>query len=114
MNLQTADTVIMFESDWNPQMDAQAEDRAHRIGQRKEVRVIVLVTAGTIEEKIIERAREKKSVDAKVIQAGLFNNSSTAEERRSLLNEILKTNISALEGDVPNDEQARDSRITIV
>ncbi|KAJ9538431.1 hypothetical protein OSB04_031164 [Centaurea solstitialis] len=42
LNLQTADTVIIFDSDWNPQMDQQAEDRAHRIGQKKEVRVFVL------------------------------------------------------------------------
>ena len=42
LNLQTADTVLMFESDWNPQMDAQAEDRAHRIGQSKEARHMIL------------------------------------------------------------------------
>ncbi|CAI9108670.1 OLC1v1008336C1 [Oldenlandia corymbosa var. corymbosa] len=59
LNLQTADSVIMFDSDWNPQMDQQAEDRAHRIGQKSEVRVFVLVSAGTIEEVILERAKKK-------------------------------------------------------
>jgi SWI/SNF-related matrix-associated actin-dependent regulator of chromatin subfamily A protein 2/4 len=44
LNLQTADTVIIFDSDWNPQMDQQAEDRAHRIGQKKEVGGGVVVT----------------------------------------------------------------------
>jgi ATP-dependent helicase STH1/SNF2 len=49
LNLQTADTVIIFDSDWNPQMDKQAEDRAHRIGQKKEVLVIRLITNTVIE-----------------------------------------------------------------
>jgi superfamily II DNA or RNA helicase len=77
LNLQTADTVIIFDSDWNPQMDQQAEDRAHRIGQKKEVRVFVLVSVGSVEEVILERAKQKKGIDAKVIQAGLFNTTST-------------------------------------
>jgi SWI/SNF-related matrix-associated actin-dependent regulator of chromatin subfamily A protein 2/4 len=69
----------MFDSDWNPQMDQQAEDRAHRIGQTREVRVLVLVSVGSIEEQILERAQTKKGIDAKVIQAGLFNTTSTAQ-----------------------------------
>ena len=52
LNLQTADTVIIFDSDWNPQMDLQAMARAHRIGQKMEVRVLRLITASPIEEKI--------------------------------------------------------------
>lgn len=51
---------------------------ARRIGQKKEVRVFVLVSVGSIEEEILERARSKMGIDAKVIQAGLFNQSSTA------------------------------------
>jgi len=58
-------------------MDQQAEDRAHRIGQKKEVRAFVLVSVGSIEEEILERAKQKRGIDAKVIQAGLFNNTST-------------------------------------
>lgn len=77
LNLQSADTVVIFDSDWNPQMDQQAEDRAHRIGQKKEVRVFVLVSVGSIEEVILERAKQKMGIDAKVIQAGLFNTTST-------------------------------------
>ena len=85
LNLQSADTVIMFDSDWNPQADAQAEDRAHRIGQLREVRVLVLASEHTIEEVILDRARHKRAVDAKVIQAGLFNGRSDADERRAAL-----------------------------
>merc|ERR1712127_746925 len=56
INLQTADTVILYDSDWNPQMDLQAMDRAHRIGQTKQVRVFRLVTENSVDEKVIERA----------------------------------------------------------
>ena len=85
LNLQTADTVIIFDSDWNPQMDLQAQDRAHRIGQKKEVRVFRLVTINSIEEDILERANYKLDVDKKIIQAGMFNNSSSQSERRDFL-----------------------------
>ena len=105
LNLQTADTVIMFDSDWNPQMDAQAEDRAHRIGQRKEVRVLVMVSVGSIEEEIINRAREKRNIDSKVIQAGMFNNQSTIVERKEMLERIIKKGVDALGGDIPSAEE---------
>lgn len=70
INLQTADTVIIYDSDWNPQADLQAQDRAHRIGQKKQVHVYRLVTQGTIEEKVVERALKKLFLDALVIQQG--------------------------------------------
>jgi len=53
LNLIGADTVIFAEHDWNPMKDAQAIDRAHRIGQMKSVSVYRLITEGTIEEKIM-------------------------------------------------------------
>ncbi|MQM07152.1 hypothetical protein Taro_039984 [Colocasia esculenta] len=105
LNLQTADTVIIFDSDWNPQMDQQAEDRAHRIGQKKEVRVFVLVSTGSIEEEILERAKQKMGIDAKVIQAGLFNTTSTAQDRREMLQEIMRRGTSSLGTDVPSERE---------
>jgi len=51
----TANTVILYDSDWNPQMDLQAMDRAHRIGQKKQVRVYRLITKNTMEEKMVEK-----------------------------------------------------------
>ncbi|CAK9329073.1 unnamed protein product [Citrullus colocynthis] len=105
LNLQTADTVIIFDSDWNPQMDQQAEDRAHRIGQKKEVRVFVLVSVGSVEEVILERAKQKMGIDAKVIQAGLFNTTSTAQDRREMLEEIMRRGTSALGTDVPSERE---------
>src|ERR1700730_1238596 len=73
LNLQTADTVIIFDSDWNPHQDLQAQDRAHRIGQTKEVRVYRLITIDSVEEYILTRAQFKLDVDSKVIQAGKFD-----------------------------------------
>lgn len=70
INLQTADTVILYDSDWNPQMDLQAQDRAHRIGQKKQVRVFRFVTEDSIEQKIVERAMKKLFLDALVIKQG--------------------------------------------
>ncbi|XVE66040.1 hypothetical protein DITRI_Ditri08aG0049500 [Diplodiscus trichospermus] len=105
LNLQTADTVIIFDSDWNPQMDQQAEDRAHRIGQKKEVRVFVLVSVGSIEEVILERAKQKMGIDAKVIQAGLFNTTSTAKDRKEMLQEIMGRGTSSLGTDVPSERE---------
>ena len=66
-------------------MDLQAQDRVHRIGQQKEVRVFRLITHNTVEEKILEKAAFKKDVDAKVIQAGMFNTTANDKMRRELL-----------------------------
>eukprot|EP00698_Gefionella_okellyi_P008784 TRINITY_DN2197_c0_g1_i2.p1 TRINITY_DN2197_c0_g1~~TRINITY_DN2197_c0_g1_i2.p1 ORF type:complete len:1221 (-),score=221.20 TRINITY_DN2197_c0_g1_i2:447-4109(-) len=62
INLTAADTVIFYDSDWNPTMDAQAMDRAHRLGQTKQVTVYRLVTKHTIEEHILKRAKQKHTV----------------------------------------------------
>ncbi|KAL7579857.1 hypothetical protein ACA910_004869 [Epithemia clementina (nom. ined.)] len=74
INLQTADVVILYDSDWNPQADLQAQDRAHRIGQRRPVQVFRFVTEHTIEEKIVERAQQKLKLDAMVVQQGRLKN----------------------------------------
>ncbi len=68
MNLATADTVVIFDSDWNPQNDLQAQARAHRIGQTKQVNIYRLVTHSSIEEEIVERAKRKMVLDHLVIQ----------------------------------------------
>ena len=66
LNLQSADTVVIFDSDWNPHQDLQAQDRAHRIGQVNEVRVLRLLTVNSVEEKILAVARYKLDIDDKV------------------------------------------------
>lgn len=66
LNLQTADTCILYDSDWNPQNDLQAMARVHRIGQTKKVHVYRLISANTIEERIVERAAKKLYLDQAV------------------------------------------------
>ena len=90
LNLQTADTVIIYDSDWNPHQDLQAQDRAHRIGQKNEVRILRLISSNSVEEKILERAQFKLDMDGKVIQAGKFDNKSTNEEREAFLKTLLE------------------------
>eukprot|EP01135_Chromosphaera_perkinsii_P010809 Nk52_evm4s2241 gene=Nk52_evmTU4s2241 len=68
INLATADTVIIFDSDWNPQNDLQAEARAHRIGQKNVVNIYRLVTMHSVEETVIEKAKKKMVLDHVVIQ----------------------------------------------
>uniref|UniRef100_A0A2K5CPX3 SNF2 related chromatin remodeling ATPase 1 n=1 Tax=Aotus nancymaae TaxID=37293 RepID=A0A2K5CPX3_AOTNA len=70
INLASADVVLLYDSDWNPQVDLQAMDRAHRIGQKKPVRVFRLITDNTVEERIVERAEIKLRLDSIVIQQG--------------------------------------------
>ncbi|XP_061349131.1 ISWI chromatin-remodeling complex ATPase CHR11-like isoform X2 [Gastrolobium bilobum] len=80
INLATADVVILYDSDWNPQADLQAQDRAHRIGQKKEVQVFRFCTEYTIEEKVIERAYKKLALDALVIQQGRLAEQKTVNK----------------------------------
>ena len=108
LNLQSADTVIIFDSDWNPQMDIQAQDRAHRIGQKHEVKVFRLISKNTIEEGILEKAAFKKDMDDKVIRAGLYNSKYSEMERRNKLMDILK---NENKGDEEEDEILNDEQI---
>lgn len=77
--------VYSFDSDWNPHADLQAQDRAHRIGQTKAVRIFRFITEKSVEEAMYARARYKLDIDDKVIQAGRFDNKSTQEEQEEFL-----------------------------
>jgi DNA helicase INO80 len=70
INLTSADTVIFYDSDWNPTIDSQAMDRAHRLGQTRQVTVYRMITRGTIEERIRKRALQKEEVQKVVISGG--------------------------------------------
>merc|ERR1719180_122175 len=72
INLTAADTCIIYDSDWNPQQDLQAQDRCHRIGQTKPVMIYRLVTANTIDHKIVERAAAKRKLEKMVIHKSKF------------------------------------------
>lgn len=89
INLQAANHVILYDSDWNPQMDLQAQDRAHRIGQKRSVRVYRLIVDGTMEEKLYKRCLKKLYLDAMVVQQGRVQskakNQASAEELLALV-----------------------------
>ncbi|KAI5119788.1 hypothetical protein M0805_006586 [Coniferiporia weirii] len=107
LNLQSADTVIIFDSDWNPHADLQAQDRAHRIGQTKSVRILRFITEKSVEEAMYARARYKLDIDDKVIQAGRFDNKSTQEEQEEFLRSILEADQeedNEESGDMNDDE----------
>ncbi len=85
LNLTGADTVIHFDPWWNPAVEDQATDRAHRIGQKNSVQVIKLITKGTIEEKIFKLQKQKKELSESVIEAKeVFISSLNKEELEEL------------------------------
>ncbi|KAJ2609506.1 chromatin remodeling complex Adenosinetriphosphatase [Coemansia sp. RSA 1365] len=85
ITLTAADTVCIYDSDWNPQADLQAMDRAHRIGQTKQVYVYRFIAEDTVEEKVLERAMQKLRLDQLVIQQGRLAQSSKGATRDQLL-----------------------------
>ncbi|KAK3340212.1 SNF2-family ATP dependent chromatin remodeling factor snf21 [Neurospora tetraspora] len=111
LNLQTADTVIIYDSDWNPHQDLQAQDRAHRIGQKNEVRILRLISSASVEEKILERARFKLDMDGKVIQAGRFDNKSSETDRDAMLRTLLETADMA---EVGEQEEMDDEELNMI
>lgn len=72
VNLTGADTVIFYDSDWNPTMDAQAQDRCHRIGQTRDVHIYRLVSERTVEENILKKAQQKRLLGDMAIEGGNF------------------------------------------
>ncbi|GKV39037.1 hypothetical protein SLEP1_g46868 [Rubroshorea leprosula] len=90
VNLQAADTVIIFDTDWNPQVDLQAQARAHRIGQKKDVLVLRFETVQSVEEQVRASAEHKLGVANQSITAGFFDNNTSAEDRREYLESLLR------------------------
>ncbi|KAI7829887.1 SNF2 family N-terminal domain-containing protein, partial [Kickxella alabastrina] len=72
INLTAADTVVIFDSDWNPQQDLQAQDRVHRIGQKRPVLIYRLIIAGSCERAILKRAKAKRKLEKLVIHDKKF------------------------------------------
>ncbi|KAI4371414.1 hypothetical protein MLD38_019653 [Melastoma candidum] len=119
VNLQAADTVIIFDTDWNPQVDLQAQARAHRIGQKKDVLVLRFETVRTVEEQVRAAAEHKLGVANQSITAGFFDNDTSAEDRREYLESLLRESkkeeaAPVLDDDALNDILARsESEIDI-
>ena len=119
INLATADTVIIFDSDWNPQNDLQAEARAHRIGQKNTVNIYRFVTRNTVEEDILQRAKQKMILDHLVIQrmdtsgrtvtakGGLLSSNSSAMFDNRELAKILQFGAEDLFADSKEEDEKR-------
>lgn len=96
INLTAADTVVFYDHDWNPSNDAQAMDRAHRLGQTRQVTVYRLITKGTIDERIVQLARVKKDVqDIVVGNKTLQDVAKPSDIVQLLLNEDQIANLGA-------------------
>ncbi|KAL3679447.1 hypothetical protein R1sor_022403 [Riccia sorocarpa] len=108
INLQAADTVIIFDTDWNPQVDLQAQARAHRIGQKRDVLVLRLETVHTIEEQVRAAAEYKLGVANQSITAGFFDDNTSAEDRREYLESLLRENKKEEVAHVLDDEALND------
>lgn len=107
LNLTAANTVIIFDSDWNPMMDLQAQDRAHRIGQRSDVSVFRLVTYSPVEEKILSRATEKLNMSELVVEAGKFDKRSVENDNsleRKKMMEVLLTDFDTTTSKITDDK----------
>ncbi|MFA9559541.1 SNF2 helicase associated domain-containing protein [Evansella sp. AB-rgal1] len=85
LNLTGADTVILYDLWWNPAVEEQAADRAHRIGQKKDVNVIKLVARGTIEEKMNELQDKKRDLIAEVVDSEEQSTTLTEDDIREIL-----------------------------
>jgi len=94
-------------------MDEQAKDRAHRIGQQREVRVYRHITSTKIEEGIFNKATMKKDLDNKIIQAGMFNDKASDMERQKRLEDLIRKDYAddeegGQESEILNDEQINE------
>merc|ERR1712020_104460 len=89
INLYTADTVIIYDSDWNPHNDIQALSRAHRIGQKNKVMIYRFVTRNTVEERVTQVAKKKMMLTHLVVQPGMSGNSKANLSKKEI-DDILK------------------------
>ncbi|XP_041830226.1 helicase SRCAP isoform X2 [Melanotaenia boesemani] len=89
VNLTGADTVVFYDSDWNPTMDAQAQDRCHRIGQTRDVHIYRLISERTVEENILKKANQKRMLGDMAIEGGNF---TTAFFKQQTIRELFDVN----------------------
>ncbi|XP_074476457.1 uncharacterized protein srcap isoform X3 [Sebastes fasciatus] len=111
VNLTGADTVVFYDSDWNPTMDAQAQDRCHRIGQTRDVHIYRLISERTVEENILKKANQKRMLGDMAIEGGNF---TTAFFKQQTIRDLFDMNEGerrevAVELSVPQAEEAEET-----
>ncbi|XP_059388336.1 helicase SRCAP-like isoform X1 [Carassius carassius] len=117
VNLTGADTVVFYDSDWNPTMDAQAQDRCHRIGQTRDVHIYRLISERTVEENILKKANQKRMLGDMAIEGGNF---TTAFFKQQTIRELFdvsegekkEAELSAPQSD--DDESINKQQTTIL
>ncbi|XP_016317212.1 helicase SRCAP-like isoform X3 [Sinocyclocheilus anshuiensis] len=117
VNLTGADTVVFYDSDWNPTMDAQAQDRCHRIGQTRDVHIYRLISERTVEENILKKANQKRMLGDMAIEGGNF---TTAFFKQQTIRELFdvsegekkEAELSASQSD--DDESINKQQTTIL
>lgn len=110
INLTSANVVVIYDSDWNPQNDVQATARAHRIGQQNEVMVYRLITSKTYESEMFERASKKLGLDQAIFMGGVFQSTKDEPKTRDKMNKqeveaLLKRGILGLFSDDNKESQ---------
>uniref|UniRef100_A0A672T4U4 Chromodomain-helicase-DNA-binding protein 4-like n=1 Tax=Sinocyclocheilus grahami TaxID=75366 RepID=A0A672T4U4_SINGR len=111
INLATADTVVIYDSDWNPHNDIQAFSRAHRIGQNKKVMIYRFVTKASVEERITQVAKKKMMLTHLVVRPGL--GSKTGSMSKQELDDILKFGTEELFKDEAEGENKEEDSSVI-
>ncbi|XP_052714542.1 helicase domino-like isoform X3 [Crassostrea angulata] len=107
VNLTGADTVIFYDSDWNPTMDAQAQDRCHRIGQTRDVHIYRLISERTVEENILKKANQKRMLGDMAIEGGNF---TTAFFKEQTIHELFTepSGLESLADEISKKEKSKE------
>merc|ERR1712156_278409 len=113
INLYTADTVIIYDSDWNPHNDIQALSRAHRIGQKNKVMIYRFVTKNSVEERVTQVAKKKMMLTHLVVQPGMFGQGKANLSKKEI-DDILKFGTEELFKDGAENEEEGESANDIV
>ncbi|XP_075420885.1 helicase SRCAP isoform X1 [Tenrec ecaudatus] len=109
VNLTGADTVVFYDSDWNPTMDAQAQDRCHRIGQTRDVHIYRLISERTVEENILKKANQKRMLGDMAIEGGNF---TTAYFKQQTIRELFDMPLEEPSNAPDDEEEAMASKPT--
>ncbi|KAJ2740706.1 putative ATPase [Coemansia sp. BCRC 34301] len=110
INLTAADTVVLFDSDWNPQQDLQAQDRVHRIGQKRPVIIYRLIIAGSCENAMLNRAKAKRKLEKLVIHERRFKGVSRQTQSSGSTDEVSVQDIAHILMDDDTDLVEKDQR----
>ncbi|GMH43565.1 hypothetical protein BSKO_11487 [Bryopsis sp. KO-2023] len=110
INLTAADTAIIYDSDWNPQQDLQAMDRCHRIGQTKPVLVLRLITADSVEVRMIKRAADKMVLERLVMKKGAFR--ADLEDNNKPTSLGVDELLALLQSDVKLEDVAQEDSVS--